>query len=302
MGNGLQKIDVNSIQVFNPYSKVITVRRQIIEVPELKDKLTKLEYYILLASTKRQICDIDEQTLINKMRELFRLISIDVGYIITDDFDYLCTRLFDFIRKYYSQLSLSEIKIAFELAIAGKLDEFLPKGRDNTPDRHHYQQFNIDFFSKILNAYCLKQKNVIAKSFHEIKLIQSKTVSNPKSKAINNYTKRKLYYSLLLYKYTGKLPDISPISVMLFYDVLLSVGLVETHDIMLSDKKEALSILMSKISSGFMSNTNAYQLRKKGVEHDDVKVYSISFAKRRLLIKAFDYIIKNEIQIIDYIK
>ena len=51
------------------------------------------------------------------------------------------------------------------MLIAGELDEFLPKDKNGNPEKKHFQQFNIDYFGRILNAYCRKRINVLSKAY-----------------------------------------------------------------------------------------------------------------------------------------
>lgn len=65
-------------------------------------------------------------------------------------------------------MTLADIKLAFELATTGELDDYLPKDSQGNPDRKHYQQFNADYFAKILNAYRRKQNGVIHKAYKAV--------------------------------------------------------------------------------------------------------------------------------------
>ena len=140
-----------------------------VELPEVAKALTTVEKYIFVASTKKQVAEIDDETLIAKTGQMFRFIAMDVGFIIStenrDDWTCICTRLLDLLKRYYSQLTLSEVKLAFELLITGELDDYLPKDRDGNAERKHYQQFNADYFAKVLNAYCRKQNQVTGKAY-----------------------------------------------------------------------------------------------------------------------------------------
>lgn len=156
--------------IYNPTpgTKAIDIRRQMVQLPEVAKSLSGVEKYIFAASTKMQIAEIDDGTLVAKTGQMFRFIAMDVGYIIptnSDDWAYTCTRLLDILKKYYSQMTLADIKLAFELATTGELDEFLPRDSQGNPDKKHYQQFNADYFAKILGAYRKKQDEVIWKAY-----------------------------------------------------------------------------------------------------------------------------------------
>lgn len=168
--NNLPVARENAVAIlYSGTAKAIDVRRAMVELPEVAKALTTVEKYIFAASTKKQIAEIDDETLIAKTGQMFRFIAMDVGFIIPtenrDDWTYICTRLLDLLKRYYSQLTLSEVKLAFELLITGELDDYLPKDRDGNAERKHYQQFNADYFAKVLNAYCRKQNQVIGKAY-----------------------------------------------------------------------------------------------------------------------------------------
>lgn len=159
-----------ALAIYNPTpgTKAIDIRRQMLQLPEVAKSLSGVEKYIFAASTKMQIADIDDGTLIAKTGQMFRFIAMDVGYIIPtnpEDWAYICTRLLDILKKYYSQMTLADIKLAFELATTGELDDYLPKDSQGNPDKKHYQQFNADYFAKILSAYRRKQNGVIHKAY-----------------------------------------------------------------------------------------------------------------------------------------
>lgn len=175
MENLPEKVNTQSVAlaIYNPTpgTKAIDIRRQMVQLPEVAKSLSGVEKYIFAASTKTQIAEIDDATLVAKTGQMFRFIALDVGYIIptnTDDWAYICTRLLDILKKYYSQMTLADIKLAFELATTGELDDYLPKDRNGQPDKAHYQQFNADYFAKILNAYRRKQNGVIHKAYQAL--------------------------------------------------------------------------------------------------------------------------------------
>lgn len=85
----------------NARYKAIDIRRQMLQLPEVAKSLSGVEKYIFAASTKMQIADIDDGTLIAKTGQMFRFIAMDVGYIIPtnpEDWAYICTRLLDILK------------------------------------------------------------------------------------------------------------------------------------------------------------------------------------------------------------
>lgn len=87
---------------------------------------------------KTPIAEIDDAKLVENLSLLFKRIAIDVGYIIPqneNDWNYIQSRLLDILKRYYSDMTLADIKIAFELATTGELDEFFPKDKYGNPDK-----------------------------------------------------------------------------------------------------------------------------------------------------------------------
>jgi hypothetical protein len=141
-----------ALAIYNRNADAITLRRKMVNFPEVAQALNQTEKFVFVASTKTPIAQIDQQTLISKTKQMFKFIAMDVGFKIPDgeDWTYTRTRLYDLLRKYYSQLTLAEVKLAFELSVTGELDDFLPKNSSGQADKNHYQQFNAAYFTKML--------------------------------------------------------------------------------------------------------------------------------------------------------
>lgn len=100
--NNLPVARENAVAIlYSGTAKAIDVRRAMVELPEVAKSLSGVEKYIFAASTKMQIADIDDGTLIAKTGQMFRFIAMDVGYIIPtnpEDWAYICTRLLDILK------------------------------------------------------------------------------------------------------------------------------------------------------------------------------------------------------------
>lgn len=179
--------------------------------------------------------------MIAKTGQMFRFIAMDVGFIIPtenrDDWTYICTRLLDLLKRYYSQLTLSEVKLAFELLITGELDDYLPKDRDGNAERKHYQQFNADYFAKVLNAYCRKQNQVIGKAYTALPE-PKKELSPEQIRYYRNQSVMTCLMCFMRYKYTGRLV-FGLTDEMFVYNWLLGVGLADEVKETEDDRKEA---------------------------------------------------------------
>lgn len=306
MENLPEKVNTQSVAlaIYNPTpgTKAIDMRRQMVQLPEVAKSLSGVEKYIFAASTKTQIAEIDDATLVAKTKQMFRFIALDVGYIIptnTDDWAYICTRLLDILKKYYSQMTLADIKLAFELATTGELDDYLPKDRNGQPDKAHYQQFNADYFAKILNAYRRKQNGVIHKAYQA--LPEAKKELTPEQKRYyHNDIESRNRLAFLQYKYTGRV-DFGIAGEMFVYDWLVKVGLADTVKETEDDRREALGRFLARAARGFVNEFTVYHVRKDGTKSKEIDYTAFEVARRKEIIKAFDRMIADGLQVDNYL-
>lgn len=289
--------------LYSGTAKAIDVRRAMVELPEVAKALTTVEKYIFAASTKKQIAEIDDETLIAKTGQMFRFIAMDVGFIIPteqNDWAYICTRLLDLLKRYYSQLTLSEIKLSFELLITGELDEFLPKDRDGNAERKHYQQFNADYFAKVLNAYCRKQNQVIGKAYTALPE-PKKGLSPEQIRYYRNQSVMTCLMCFMRYKYTGRLV-FGLTDEMFVYNWLLGVGLADEVKETEDDRKEAYNRFLARAARGFVNEFTVYHVRKQGTQSPEIDYTAFEVARRKEIKRTFDRMIKDEIYIYHYLK
>lgn len=292
-----------SMMLYKGGVKSIEIRRAMIGSEEVARVLTQPERYIFVASTKKQIVEIDDATLVEKTGQLFRFIAKDVGYMIpteSGDWVYTCTRLLDFLKRYYSQLTLSDVKLAFELLVTGELDEYLPKDKDGNPEKKHYQQFNADYFARVLNAYKKKQDQVIVKAYgalprHENKM-DDKQVDEYKKQA-----KNACLTCFLRYKYTGRF-IFEFVEEMIVYNWLFRVGLADELKETEEDRKKAFSVFLARVAKGFVNKSTAYQVRKEGINSKEIDYTTFEIMRRKEIKSAFDRMIKEELQVMNYLK
>lgn len=294
-----------ALAIYNPTpgTKAIDIRRQMLQLPEVAKSLSGVEKYIFAASTKMQIADIDDGTLIAKTGQMFRFIAMDVGYIIPtnpEDWTYICTRLLDILKKYYSQMTLADIKLAFELATTGELDDYLPKDSQGNPDKKHYQQFNADYFAKILNAYCRKQNQVIGKAYTALPE-PKKELSPEQIRYYRNQSVMTCLMCFMRYKYTGRLV-FGLTDEMFVYNWLLGVGLADEVKETEDDRKEAYNRFLARAARGFVNEFTVYHVRKQGTQSPEIDYTAFEVARRKEIKRTFDRMIKDEIYIYHYLR
>lgn len=291
-----------AVLLYSGTAKAIDVRRAMVELPEVAKALTPVEKYIFVASTKKQIAEIDDETLIAKTGQMFRFIAMDVGYIIPtnpEDWAYICTRLLDILKKYYSQMTLADIKLAFELATTGELDDYLPKDSQGNPDKKHYQQFNADYFAKILNAYRRKQNGVIHKAYKA--LPEPKKELTPEEKRYyHNQAVARCREVFLQYKYTGRFV-LGITDGMLIYDWLRKLGFANEVAGTEDDRKQAFARYMQRVARGFVNKYEAYHVQRKGTDAPELDFTAYEIARDKEIARTFDRMIADELQIDNYL-
>ena len=300
----IEKKENTALEIYNtkPGTKAIEVRRRMMQLPEVAKALNPVEKYVFAASTKTPIAEIDDAKLVENLSLLFKRIAIDVGYIIPqneNDWAYIQTRLVDILKRYYSYLTLADIKLAFELATTGELDDYLPKDSQGNPDKKHYQQFNADYFAKILNAYRRKQNGVIHKVYKA--LPEPKKELTPEEKRYyHNQTVARCREVFLQYKYTGRFV-LGITDGMLIYDWLRKLGFANEVAGTEDDRKQALARYMQRVARGFVNKYEAFHVQRKGTDAPELDFTAYEIARDKEIKRTFDRMIADELQIDNYL-
>lgn len=300
----IEKKENTALEIYNtkPGTKAIEVRRRMVQLPEVAKALNPVEKYVFAASTKTPIAEIDDAKLVENLSLLFKRIAIDVGYIIPqneNDWNYIQSRLLDILKRYYSDMTLADIKIAFELATTGELDEFLPKDKYGGPDKNHYQQFNADYFAKILKAYKQKQTDVIDKAYKAIPE-KNNEISPAQIRRFEIQRQWRNRYIFLCYKYTGKL-ILGLTDDMFLYEWLQKCGLADDVQVKEDDRKQALARYMQRVARGFVNKYEAFHVKRKGTDAPELDFTAYEIARDKEIKRAFDRMIADELQIDNYL-
>lgn len=288
-----------TIAVHNPPvgMKAIDVRRNMMRMPDVLANLTPTERLIFEASTKTPIGGMADADLLGRFRQLGESIARDAGYNTkanAAEWVYNCTRIVEILKRYYSQLTLADIKVAFECAVVGQLDEFLPKDSQGNPDRKHYQQFNAEYFAKILNAYKKLQNAVINKA-HEAasQLSERPLLEGPRPV---QYPFEQMRESFLRYKYTGAL--VFGLGVELScHEWLVRAGWCVDRPATAAERKEAYARYMQRVAAGFVNKYTAMFVRREGPDCSVLNYTAYEVMRRREIRTAFDRMIAAEVQI-----
>ena len=304
MGALIEKTENTALEIYNakPGTKSIEIRRKMVQVPEVAKALNPVEKYIFAASTKTPISEIEDAKLVENLSVLFKRIAMDVGYIIPqneNEWKYTQSRILAILKMYFSNLTLSDIKMAFELATMGELDEYLPKDRQGNPDKNHYQQFNADYISKILKAYKKKQTDVIDKAYKALPTTDP-NITPDIERYYHKERQLRNRYIFLKYKYTG-VAEFELSDDMFIYDWLVNVGIADAVEATEGDRKEAYARFMQRVSRGMVNQYTAFQVRRKGTESPEIDYTAFEVARKKEILKAFDRMIAEEMQVDNYI-
>lgn len=123
-------------------------------------KLNSVDLMVCQAGAEVAIRNLEDADFIPKIATACKFICRDVGirdWNNAEVMKYDALRFFQTIKRHYKDYTLEEIKLAFELAQIGELDEWLPKDRNGHADKNHYQAFSMEYYCKILNAYRRKK-------------------------------------------------------------------------------------------------------------------------------------------------
>jgi len=164
----LEKKEENALQLFElSENKVIRERQLILKAPEVQGKLTSVESLITEATTKMTIKETPDKALVEQINILVPMICKDLGIVKWNDGpdkgQYVKTRFYQTVTRYYSGLSISSLKLAFDMLAIGQLDDYLPKDRNQQPEKGHWGEFSFEFYCRILNAYVKKTSEVWGK-------------------------------------------------------------------------------------------------------------------------------------------
>ena len=278
------------------------MRREMAKNPAVMDALEPVERAVFLASTAKPFSEYSGTELATELATILKWVAKDVGYKPTDDSEtqYTIIRTVEILKRYYANLSLKDFRMAFEMAVTGELDEYLPKGRDGQPDRNHYQQFNAEYVCKILNAYKARRGWILKKA-NEAMPKQEPAPNPEQQRYYRNKTRQDCIRAFEYYKENGRLPDMSPIGELLCYNTLSDVGLADEIVVTLDEQRAVMQRTVYKYArDGYIGHIN--RLKADGPESKELEHDSYILARRKALENAFERMVEQGININDYVK
>lgn len=292
----------NQIAVRPVQKTAVMIRREMVKIPAVMGALGPVEKAVFLASTAKTIAEYDAAELAAELATALKWICKDVGYRSPDESDrqYLVIRTAEILKRYYAGLSLKDFRMAFEMSLTGELDDFLPRGRDGQPDRNHYQQFNAEYVCKILNAYKGRRAWVLRKANEAVPKEEQRP--NPeRERYYRNETRKDCIKAFEYFKENGRLPEMSPIAEMLYYDLLASAGFAPEIVVTIDEQKAILQRTINEFARRGMVG-DMHRLEQAGKDSPELQHGAFTMARRKALTAAFDKMVANGINITDYIK
>lgn len=270
-----------------PGMKAITIRRAMVNMPEVMGALNSIERAVFIATTDKPFSEYEDSAIFGAMSESLKWIAKDVGIRDTDSKEWkmAMVRISQIVKRYYENFTMKDVKMAFEMTVTGELNEYFAKDRNGNPDKEHYQMFNADYFCKIMNAYRACRKAVLVKASAMIPKPEREHNPAEDVRYLNN-ARRRAIQVFLHYKYRGVLPKLDAVEEILCYNNLSNVGLAEPISVTIEEQREVVSNLFaSSMGGGKQTQFTAYKI-----------------ARRKAIEDTFKWMVEEEIQITDYIK
>lgn len=127
------------------------------------------------------IAKIDTGKLVEGLGAILKIIAGDLG--IHKGIDPLdATRFSQYLRNYFPNMTLGDVKHAFEYYVAGELDKLLPRDKAGQVVQH-YQSFSAAFYIPVLRAYRVRQQEAKMSLSNKVEhlLLAEQTPRDPKA-------------------------------------------------------------------------------------------------------------------------
>ena len=175
--------------------------------------------------------------------------------------------IFDLISLRYLDLSLQEIYYAFQLERFGSLD----------PRTEHYQLFNAEYFSKVLNKFKKWRANEIKTK--NIKLMEEEEVSGPTPEETKKIVDKQITEMVMHYTNTKEIK----LGCLHLYMILFERGVLPEHT---SEYKETVRTRAIDLLSVNKKNANSLDQMRK-IQHQMEGRDSISHLFREIVLKDY---------------
>ena len=255
-------------------------------------QLSNVDALILAAVKNATIGEMLPSAVTSAVNKMFHFISIDIGYkkpAEDAEWQYIVVRLSDVLKRHFYDLTIEDVKTAFELLTVGDLDNYLPTNSSGEPDRSHYQNLNADYLCKVLRAY--KKRRDVA--YTNIKAVQPKPQKAlpPQPTKTPAEKTRECYDN---YKATGKLTFQIPPDDVKIANFLTEKGLMATVEVTDADKEKAFALYKAENELGWHNDYAAKWIIREGKDARELQPKAYKIALSRCIKAAFDEIVSRE--------
>lgn len=255
-------------------------------------QLSNVDALILTAAKNATIGEMQPTEIAAAVNQCFRFISIDVGYKRPADdaeWQYIVVRLADVLKRHFYDLTIEDVKTAFELLTVGDLDNYLPTNSSGEPDRSHYQNLNAEYLCKVLRAY--KKRRDVA--YTNIKAAQPKPQKAlPPTPTKTPAEKTRECYDT--YKATGKLVFKIPPDDVTIANFLTEKGLMAAVEVTDADKEKAFATYKIETELGWHNDYAAKWIIRVGKDAREIQPKAYKIALNRCIKAAFDGFVSRE--------
>ena len=255
-------------------------------------QLSNVDALILAAVKNATIGEMLPSAVTSAVNKMFHFISIDIGYkkpAEDAEWQYIVVRLSDVLKRHFYDLTIEDVKTAFELLTVGDLDNYLPTNSSGEPDRSHYQNLNAEYLCKVLRAY--KKRRDVA--YTNIKAAQPK----PQKALPPMQTKtpaEKTRECFDTYKATGKLIFAIPPDDVTIANFLTEKGLMAAVIVTDADKEKAFAIYKAENELGLHNDYAARWIIRAGKDARELQPKAYKIALSRCIKAAFDEFVSRE--------
>lgn len=292
-----------SLQLFElSENKLIRNRQLMLQVPEVKRKLSNIESLVTESTTKMMIKEVPEPKQLELIAFIIENICKDLGIVKwnsdKDKRAYTLTRFKQVIDRYYSDLSFSSIKLAFELLAIGELDDFLPKDKNGKADKNNYGEFSFEFYTRVLNAFRKRSGEVWGK----VRLALPKTeitISEEEKKQNANIIIEEIYDCFDNYKTKNETPNFD---IQVHFNCLLEKGLVTQKEPTKDIINKAYIRLKIDYSISKEEKKELTENKEKNIVNLKLKVEAQRIENNITIKNYFDSLLQNKKDIREFLK
>lgn len=255
-------------------------------------QLNGVDALILTAAKNTTIGEMLPSAVTSAVHQIFHFISIDIGYkkpAEDAEWQYIVVRLADVLKRHFYDLTIEDVKTAFELLTVGDLDNYLPINSNGEPDRSHYQNLNAEYLCKVLRAY--KKRRDVA--YTNIKAAQPKPQKAlPPTPTKTPAEKTRECYDH--YKATGKLIFKIPPDDVTIANFLTEKGLMAAVEVTDADREKAFGIYKAENELGWHNDYAAKWIIRAGKDARELQPKAYKLALNRCIKAAFDGFVSRE--------